>query len=270
MNMKNLRERLLRNAYFALTLVAVILILLVLTFKRDFFNADSWESIALNIATELIGVVAVFLLLNKLLIGDELRLSDRVEEFLNRLDSQDQGPPATRYFLKNPIMQLLFQDSRQVDMLGVTLSSTVGDKFSEIKEGLRRGNRYRVILADPDSVGFETAVVRSQIPDKLFYKSKIENTIKELAALSNGATEEKDPGSMEVRLLQFATSFGIKAFDSDQKHGRIFVEIYPYQTTPVPFIELIPARDGEWFPYFARQFDSFWQLAIPIENKQKD
>ena len=111
MNMKNLRERLLRNAYFALTLVAVILILLVLTFKRDFFNADSWESIALNIATELIGVVAVFLLLNKLLIGDELRLSDRVEEFLNRLDSQDQGPPATRYFLKNPIMQLLFQDS---------------------------------------------------------------------------------------------------------------------------------------------------------------
>lgn len=263
-----IKEKLLNNAHYILSLIAIVIILVVLGSKKDLADREAWETIALNFATGLIGVVVVFFFLNKQQISDEMRLSDHVEKLVTLLEEQDKTPPASRYFLENPSMRRFFQRAHQVDMLGVTLASTIDVNFSEIKTGLRRGCQYRVILADPDSAGFETAVVRSQVSRGEVYKSKIVNSIKILSVLLEGAQREGASGSIEIRLLQHATSFGIKVFDAKEKSGRIYVEFYPYQTMPVPFIELKPDQDGEWFPYFARQFDSFWQLAQPITNNR--
>lgn len=261
---ENPQERILRIAYLVLGLVAVILILIVLALKGSLFEADTWEAVALNVATELIGVVIVFVLLNKLLIGDEIRLSDRVQALVTKLDAQSKHPPATSYILKNPGMKLYFDSAQTVDMMGIALTTTAGEHYGAIQVGLRQGKNYRVILADPTGTGLETAAARSPIFSLKDFQVKIETTIKTLRELNQEATASGGSGKIEVRKLKYAIPFGMKAFDTSQQTGRIFIEVYPFQTAPEPFLEFRKDRDSEWYDFYVEQYRRVWDASDPV------
>lgn len=261
---ENPQERILRIAYLVLGLVAVILILIVLALKGSLFEADTWEAVALNVATELIGVVIVFVLLNKLLIGDEIRLSDRIQELVAKLDAQSKHPPATSYILKNPSMKSYFDSAQAVDMMGVALTTTAGEHYSAIQAGLRQGKTYRVILADPNGTGIETAAARSPIFSSKDFQVKIETTVKTLQELNQEAITSGSSGKVEVRKLKFAIPFGMKAFDTKGETGRIFIEVFPYQTAPEPFLEFVRGRDSEWYDFYVEQFRRIWDASAPV------
>ena len=71
-------------------------------------------------------------------------------------------------------------------------------------------------------------------------------------------------GDFSVRLLAYAPSFSILAFDVSQPNGSVYVEIYPHKTAKkTPWFVLRSQRDGEWYWYFADQFEKMWQDAKP-------
>ncbi|MCA9994497.1 MAG: hypothetical protein KDE56_02045 [Anaerolineales bacterium] len=268
----NSKKRLQNISYIVLALVAIILILIVLGVKRNLLDGDTWEAIALNIATEVLGVFIVFFLLNKLLIGDEMSLAQRIAVFMDRLDKQEQHPPAASYLMTAPELGArlggLLQEATRIDLIGVVLAGAIKNNLNIIYDSVRAGKHYRVVVVDPESVGLANSVARSRIKDKPYYLEAIGGVVADMVRLQRAIEVENLSGSVQVRLLQHSPPFGLKAFDSNKPNGRIYVEIYANQAAHSPVIELEAERDGEWYQYFLQQFDIIWKQSKPIEPNE--
>lgn len=182
------RKRLINISYIVLALIAIILILLVLALKGNFFAGDSWEAIALNVSTEILGVFLVFLLLNKVLLGDEASLSDRVEKLVARLEQQAVHPPATSYFVEPPHYEVLIREAERVDLIGVALAGTIRANISSILDGLRAGKQYRFVITDPNQARKMNVAGRSRIKDEDYYIDAIVGIQKEIKRLQQAGS----------------------------------------------------------------------------------
>jgi hypothetical protein len=109
--------------------------------------------------------------------------------------------------------------------------------------------------------------LRSEDPAGEYYWQKLETTLQDMEYLHHfqvrQGTEAK--GKFEVRLLQFAPSFGIFSFDAHRSNGTVIVEVYPHVSGwgVEPCFDLNLKRDGVWYNYFTDQFEYVWKGAKP-------
>ncbi len=233
------------------------------------YTTDTWQSILLNLSTELLGVVVVFFLVNYFLIGDDWDLSERVQRLVNRLELSDR-PSATLFFQKPPTIDSYVQSAEQIDLCGVSLTSTINKQFSTLRERLQEGCNVRLIVIDPaNSQAVEMSGLRSEARDTDYFHRKLAATFEDIQYLHKSWEEYKThapetTGKLAIRLLPYAPSFGLKAFDTHQPQGMVFVEAYPHKTaSKVPHFELTQQRDGAWYQYFVDQFAKMWRDSTP-------
>ena len=262
------KARYLLAVYLVVACLAIILSLIA--FNR---NTDTWQSLLLNLSTELLGVVLVFFLVNFLFLVDDWNLSERVERLVKRLESR-VNPAATDFFRPIPDIEPYIDRAMQIDLCGVTLSSTMRKYLQNLHERLWAGCSIRLLIIDPDSQALEEADYRSDLGTVASYRKTLENTFRDISNLlrrwesdaQNGEASMR--GRLSVRLMPHVPSFGIKAFDAKRPNGTLFVEIYPHQTpTRSPTFELTAQNDGEWYQYFVTQFDRLWKEAEPWEPR---
>jgi len=73
-------------------------------------------------------------------------------------------------------------------------------------------------------------------------------------------------GRIEVRLLPYVPAFGMYLIDPTLPDGRAYVELYQHRSLePNPCFSLRPDRDGRWYPFFVKQFDTLWDSARPVQ-----
>jgi hypothetical protein len=179
-------------------------------------------------------------------------------------------PSAIMYLRKPPDLQTHIQSSKEIDLCGVCLTSTINKQFSTLCEQLKIGARIRILIMAPDSQAVEVAGFRSEVGDAEYYKKRLAATFQDLEYLYKSWRDSAPAGSGElhVRLLQYPPSFGIHAFDSNRTSGVMFVEFYPHKSAAEsPILELRFDRDGKWYQYFSNQFDKMWVDAQPWEHK---
>ena len=176
-----------------------------------------------------------------------------------------ERPSALAFFVKLPNMEDRIKVASQIDMCGVTLTSTINRQLSNMRERLKQGATLRILVADPESLALKMSDLRSEDPAGDYYRQKLETTLQDLEYLYNHQTRlgADAKGKFEVRLLQFAPSFGFFSFDTHRSNGNAIVELYPHVAGwgAEPCFELAPKRDGIWYGYFVEQFDQMWKGA---------
>ena len=165
----------------------------------------------------------------------------------------------------------------QIDLCGVTLTTTIDKNYSILRERVESGAHIRVLLIDPNppSQALNASVQRSDNPqfDTEYYQLRWKTTITDLTNLHRHLDKLKSEkktskiGSLSVRLLPYAPSFKIISFDSRKKTGTVYIEIYPHKkvTSMIPIFEVTRVDDKEWHGYFLDQFKLMWDSATPWE-----
>lgn len=248
--------------------LGIILILISLVFNW----LDVWQSIWINLGTGLLGVGILFFLVDRFFLADEWRLSDKVDQLIKRLEESDR-PSAEAFFTRYPELDAYLKNAIEIDLCGVTLSATLNKYFRHIQERLRNGATVRLLLADPNSLALEMSALRSDVPDDVdFFVKRLASTFKDIGYLLRPVPDDLRIGqdetiknNLSVRLLPYASSFGlvrIKAGNGDQT---MIIEIYPHRGKrgSAPVFILTPERDPHWYDYFARQFERMWAPAKP-------
>jgi len=259
-------------------LIDNLTVLLTIGFAGFIIYRQEIAQTALSIDDLLTAILGVLALLATSEIVERYRKLNSIEKMVNRalsfLESRfTERPSAIAFFQKHPNLDQYVQSATQIDLCGVTLTSTVNKQFGNLRERLQMGAKIRILIIDPDSAALKMTAERSTSPDDTdYYRVRLDATLREIAYLFRSWEEIKTlqgdssrAGSLAVRLMSYAPSFGIISFNANQDNGIVFVEIYPHKfgfKTP-PNFELTPKRDGDWYKYFVDQFEEMWNAAKP-------
>ena len=263
-------------------LIDNITILLTIVFASYVLYRQEIARAAVSTDELLTAILAVLGLLATSEIVERYRRLNGIQKAVNRalsfLESRfTDRPSAISFFQKAPSLDPYIQKANQVDLCGVTLTSTVNKQFGNLRERLQSGAKIRILVIDPDSVALKMSAERSTSTDDTdYYRVRLDATIREIEYLFKSWAEFKGlqggsskTGDLSVRLLSYAPSFGIVSLDAKQENGIVFVEIYPHKfghKSP-PTFDLTPQRDGNWYKYFTEQFDEMWNVARPFQPK---
>ena len=259
-----------RKARYILAVYLVVASLAVIFLLVGINNAtDTWQSVLLNLSTELLGVVLVFFLLNYLFLMDDWSLSERIENLVSRLELAER-PSAKDFYQQPPKIESHIKAAKNIDLGGVSLTSTINKQLSNLRERIEEGANVRLLVINPNSLALQMLALRSEDTDDIeYYRKRIDATFKDIEYLfRNWRDYQPDDknlkkGNFEVRLLSYAPSFGIAKFEFSGSSKVMFVELYPHHVGygAPPHFTLTPQLDGEWFEYFAGQYEAMWKKA---------
>jgi hypothetical protein len=251
-------------------------ILLTIGFAGYIIYRQEIAAIALATNELLTGILAVLGLLATSEIIERYRRLDSIQKSNRRILSFLEGrfterPSALAFFNKLPNLDSYVMSANQIDLCGVSLTSTINKQFSNLRERLKEGANINVLVIDPDSLALQMTAERGgSLDDVEYFGKRLETTFNDLAYLSKNWLEYQNlnsaskKGSLSVRLMSSSPSYGIISFDTNRSNGILFVELYPhYSYGTQPTFELTPHRDGEWYKHFVEQFEQMWNHAKP-------
>lgn len=261
--------------YMVLALGAIILGILA------FRQKDLWQSLLVNLSTELLGVVLVFLFVNVVFLMGDWDLSDQVAELVQKL----KNPSARDFFKKPPSpleLQAYIQDAKKIDMCGVTLTSTLNRNFSDLRQRLFDGADLRIMICSPSPETLQGAARRSESGSIAYYQKRLESSLDDIEYLYKNWQDLKKTGNavgnLSVGFLPYTPSFGLIGSQSVNNNRVLIVEMYPHHKgyDKPPNFFLTPENDGYWFDYFQSQFEEMWKKTTPwhpgtkvVRNKKK-
>lgn len=163
------------------------------------------------------------------------------------------------------------QGAQQIDWCGVTIEEEIHTNITKIRDGLKTGSTVRILVANPMSNALEMSALRSQGMRQERFKQKLDATLADMAYLHGCWTSYKSQetgkliGSLSVRLLPYAPSFGVFSFNKDGSNSVLFIEVYAHADGfgSFPQFVLTPQKDGRWYKFFVSQFEEMWESARP-------
>ncbi len=253
---------------------ALAIIAFLLAYLRG--SDDIWQSTLLNLATELLGVVLVFFLVQYLFRIDELDTNNRINLLLDKLENKEPAK-ASEFFHPQPEVDELIRKSKLIKVLGVTLTVFIDKGMGAFRDALKSGADVRIILIDGSEESFKSSANRSENNSTSYYEKKHATTLDNLDYLLKYTESlEEGKGNLEIRMVNYPPTVGIEVFDIQNglpDSGSLKVEIYPQHTgwDKPPIFTVDKKNDPEWFQYFNKQFDSIWNRAgkYPIKKEEE-
>ncbi|MBD3338194.1 MAG: hypothetical protein GF353_03760 [Candidatus Lokiarchaeota archaeon] len=253
---KKLRLKYMIAIYTIIASLSIIFWILAYFSSNDIFQAT-----LINLATELLGVVFIFFIVNYLFSMDEWDTSERIDRLLEKLE-KDKNTSSKDFFVKKPSIDDLIKESKYIDLCGVTLSTTIDSHLSLIRDAIRNGVHLRVLIMELNDETLKVASRRSEEDDEPYYKKKLDSAIHNLEYLYNNSSivSSEYKGKIEIGFLNYPPSFGMKIFKKNEQEGISQIEIYPHHVGwgEPPIFSLNSETDDEWYSYFQEQFDAMW------------
>jgi hypothetical protein len=259
------------------TLVAILVSILAVIF--GVFGGNQFLLLA-GIATTL-AILAIGLIRDRI---NRESLGEQIVELKRNLPDR---PSAVSFFRSIQDLDSYIKNALFIDICGVTLTNTINTRFTFLRDRLQAGATLRILIIDPESQAINMSAQRSVNPkDTQYFQRRLESTFADLTYLYKFCEDLKSSekkgsklGSISVKLLTYAPSFGTISLDAKSKQGIARIEIYPHKfgfKTPPSFI-LTPDNDKEWYNYFVDQFEQMWKTSqswnptpyiqkIPFEN----
>lgn len=263
-------------------LIDNITILLTIGFAGYILIRQEVTQTAVSTDDLLAAILAVLALLATSEIVERHRRLSSIDKAVHRslsfLESRfTDRPSAIAFFAKQPDLDPFVQAANQIDLCGVTLTSTINKQFGNLRERLQSGAKIRVLVIDSESTALKMCAERSTKPDDTeYYRVRLDATLRELEYLFKSWEEFKTmqtngekTGTLSVRLMSYAPSYGILSFDPNHDNGTAFVELYTHKQgyKSPPAFGLTSHRDGNWYKYFLGQFDEMWLAARPWQPR---
>lgn len=211
------------------------------------------------------GVISILIIMAIGNLRDRSRRFQKIHQTVDKTYKEILGnkilvtPGADEFFKigKGEIQDKLF-NSTTIDLIGITLSTTVGTTLNLIKDRLKSNGKIRIIILDSKSDNALEQLVKqswSKRASKAKYVAMLENTSDLLEEISN---EPGIKGSFEIGFLPFIPSVGITLVDSKKATGVGIVKVYqPLQKKNLSFY--ISKHDSpETFDFYCEQFNLMW------------
>lgn len=266
--MKQIAKKVYQNGYLFIAAVAIIIWL----FAYFGVGPKIFQDTNLNLATELIGAVVVFLLVQYLFKIDELDTNQRIEKLLNKLEEKDKKVEAKNFFHPQPNMDEYIREAKKIDVCGVTLTVFINKSIGEFREAVKNGARIRILVIKKSPEVFKAATVRSVSSSIEYYEKRLESSLVDLENLIKytQSLSNKEKGSFEVRLMNFTPLFGLEIFDTTNGNkalGKAKIEIYPHHISHLkpPIFTIHKDIDPEWYEYFQNQYEELWKRSEKFE-----
>jgi hypothetical protein len=253
--------------YLLAIYLVIVCLSIILGFAALNVGNTFWQSILINLSTELLGVVLVFFLVNYLFSLEDWDLSERIEKLLFKIEANKEIS-AQDFFQSPPDLTSHIKNARQIDMCGFTISYVLYNYIGLLKDQVAQGTGIRIIVSDPGSVAIQMSAIRSEIPDDIeHFDKRLARALVDLEYLHKQevANNRDKSKALEVRLLPFAPNFAIYSFNQGREDAIAFIEAYPHKSGfgKQPWYKLLSRNDPYWHSYFTRQFDDLWNCAKP-------
>ncbi|MCA9932981.1 MAG: hypothetical protein H6662_17425 [Ardenticatenaceae bacterium] len=266
--MKYLKQKYHLLLYLVLGSVGLVLIL---AFSEVTSNAEARKSIFSSFGTELLAVTFVFLFVEVVFAIRNWDLSENIQDLITRLK---HGSSANDFFQKQPDLDRGFHSAKKIDLCGVTLTTTLSKRLSTLQARLFEGADIRILIISPLNQTLWMATKRSErTKDIVYYKRHLDSSLRDLNHLWENwklyqKTAHPNKGSLYIRFLPYAPSFGMIGFNVGDNLGNLWIELYPHHggyDTP-PYFLLTPEKDEEWYGYFRNQYNAMWNSATEWEG----
>ena len=153
------------------------------------------------------------------------------------------------------------EQSKELWLVGVTLSSTLEALYPLFERKLRRGDSLKVLVVDPEGAACAMAAMRHYARTGVErLRAEIRTTLTDLCELRKTA-----PDKLEIRTIEYALTFGAYMVDPEEASGVLYLKHYPFKV-PLgrarPGLVLRP-RDERWYDHFRSEIRFLWESAVP-------
>jgi len=255
MNKKNKKKY-----YIAIYTIILCLSVIFCLVGFEMDENNNWQSVLINLSTELLGVVLVFFLVNYLFSIDDWNLSERIQKLLISLENPKKLS-AEQFFKKSPNIEHYIKNSKSIDLLGFSLTNVLNKYVATLRDNINDGVKIRIILSDPDSLAPKVAALSSDIPNNIeYFKKRLRSSLGTMEYLLRQDAIEKN---IDIKLLPFPPHFAYYCFTDNKENSSVFIEMYAHKSGygNHPWFSLSKDEDYNLYNYFANQFENLWEYA---------
>lgn len=151
------------------------------------------------------------------------------------------------------------QKSKDLWLVGVSLSSTLEALYPQLEDKLRAGDSIKVLVVNPDGNACAMAAMRNYRTDDVDrQRAEIHAALKDLCELRKVAPER-----LEIRTIEYPLTFGVYALDPEDVSGVLSLKHYPFKM-PVGRARpglVLRRRDEPWYDHFWGEILVLWKNA---------
>jgi hypothetical protein len=144
-------------------------------------------------------------------------------------------------------------------LIGVSLSRTIRNNFSELERKLQKGHKIKFLLVNPDGHASEIAATRP------YPRTEVEQTRRQIRDSLDYLCKLKavSAKNFEVRTIENPLTHGIIAINPDSSLGTFYIEEYPYQTmgSVLPRF-ILRAKDRHWYDFYKSELRNLWNSGV--------
>lgn len=253
--------------YTIVIMLATIFLLVGLAFVRD----GTWQGLLFGLATELIGAILIFVIVDNQLsqdhsddnkqqqnIIDELTI---IKNKVSHLSNPLKGKDAIRNYFFLPE---LLATATSVDILGYTLNTHIGQYHRELVKASENGVSIRMLMIDPDSVAGQMSI-QHRARELDHFISITLNTFKKMQSKISPAAR----GMLLLRKTSWMFSCSMTLVRYEDKPDQAFVIVNPlshsYDGGQRIVLVLNSGDHGVEINLLAEQFSDLWEAhSIPV------
>ena len=189
-----------------------------------------------------------------------------IKQEIEQEEEKQTVKPLTQHFdklLAWPAFNKYAEGAQEIFVAGGSLDNLIQLYGKFLVERAEKGCEVRLILMDPESSAIPHVELWSS-PDlpQDYYRRAICRSLRYLAECDKYR-------KLKVRVDPSIPALTVIILNGSQPHGRIRVDIQPFQTVVIerPIFELTrDSEDEEWYEIFYRQYsEMLWSLAKPVD-----
>lgn len=247
--------------YFIVALFAIILFLI----GNYYFTSGSIHDLVISLASELIGVVLLFFIINQIFFPDRKKdNSEQLDSLVSFLSSKFTVLGFEEEIQEKIKFPHKLETAQSFDFLALDASRILKDNHDNFVNAIVRGTHVRIMLLDLQS---EAANLLEKRMDKYYDDGGLHNYLSRLESIEqNIIISTNVAGKFEARVYNWLPSCRIMAFNSNSTSASMMVNIYPTAFTGAQYkkrlsLFLTPELNNEWHQYFNKEFENLWESA---------
>ncbi len=154
--------------------------------------------------------------------------------------------------------------AKNVEVLGVALSSTSSRYYSQFSQLLSNGGSLKFIMSETSTNLIDLMVLRSKsIRDK---ESQLHTCHGNLARTKSLMQFASNPEAIQIRAIPYIPSLGMISIEKANEPPTIYIHLVSFRNFggSNPAFKVTKQTDLYWYEFFSKQFDGYWEVANPI------
>lgn len=260
------KQKLIRYKWAVYSILGLLALSLAIIGIALLETNTTFQSLVLNLSTELAGAVFIFIIVEQLFLLTN-------DKDLEQLSAQIQQLKNDIYFNFNPLTNRenaqarfdfrdLVMDATSIDLSGYTCKTIFADSSnrSQLRQAIKKGTKVRVIVVDHKSLAGDLMRNHASHPDLVDIDPRL--SLDRAIELKQEIDASKTKGSIEIRLTSWIPSCAITLIRTKGTgYAKIDLHQPSYKTSLQGRRSLILSSiaHAEDFKFYGDQFDFIWQ-----------